>query len=165
MESASACNSYTRGVDSWTAQDKPTEFVGLGGLDPRSTAKVIDLDSEDENAEDKHHQSRVIEERDIKRLNRDLTDSERLNHVTSALSDVTVKDHKELVGEGDRIDKGEEVEELEEMEDEEETEDPADCVPLASLFLKPQPTLAHRIVHPQRRKPGVIQYAFSKMFV
>lgn len=146
-------------MDSWTAQDKPTKFARSGGHGPRSTAEVIDLDSDDEDAQERH---RLIEEKHLKRPDLDLTDLERLNHVTSALSDVTVKDHKELVGEGDGVDKAEEVEEMEEME---EAEDPADSVPLASLFLKPQPTPPPRIVHPQRRKPGVIQYALSKMFV
>lgn len=78
----------------------------------------------------------MIEERDIKRLNWDLIDLERLNYVILVLFDVIVKDYKEFVGEGDWIDKGEEVEELEEMEDEEEIEDLVDCVLLVLFFLK-----------------------------
>ena len=160
MESASASNPYTKDEYSWPVQDKSSTFVGSSGRGPRSTAEIIDLDSDDENAQDAPRQSKTIKV-DPKTLDRDVIDLERLDHITSALSDVTVKDHKELV-EDNRIGKEEGMEEdedsgEEELDEEEmeEAEDPADSVPLASLFLKPQPTPSPRIVHPARRKPGV----------
>ncbi|KAG0553297.1 hypothetical protein KC19_12G000100 [Ceratodon purpureus] len=159
MESASASNPYTKDEYSWPVQDKSSTFVGSSGRGPRSTAEIIDLDSDDENAQDAPRQSKTIKV-DPKTLDRDVIDLERLDHITSALSDVTVKDHKELV-EDNRIGKEEGMEEdedsgEEELDEEEmeEAEDPADSVPLASLFLKPQPTPSPRIVHPARRKPG-----------
>ena len=84
-----------------------------------------------------------------------------MDYVTSAFSDVTVKDHAKLVGEDDQIDKGENMEETEEMEEEEmeEADYPADSVPLASLFLKLQRTPSPRMVHTSKRISGVIQYA------
>lgn len=158
MESASARNSYTRDGDSWSAQVKSTKLVGSTGRGPRLTAEIIHLNSDDENVQGTYRQSRAIEE-----VDRNVIDLERLDHVTSALSDVTVKEHKNAIGE-DRIDKeeemeyAEEMEEAEEMDEEEieEVEDPADSVPLASLFLKPLPTPSPHIVHPPKRKPGVI---------
>lgn len=129
------------------------------------TAAVIDLDSEDEDAdEDRQRQLRVVEVIDPKGLNSDVIDLERLDHVTSAMCGVSVKAHKDHDGK-DRIDKEEEVEVEEEMEDEEEVEaeDPADNVPLASLFLKPQSVQTSRIVISQTRKSGVMKCSCLNM--
>lgn len=157
LESAPANSSYITGADSWAAQKEPSKVIRSGGLGPLSTADVIDLGSDDEDAQGSLHHLSLTEERSLKRLDRDLTDLESLDHITSALCDVSVQDHKVLVEEGDRLDVAEEVEELEEMEGQEpeEVEDPADSIPLASLFSKHKATPPPRIVPPQRRKPGL----------
>ena len=160
LESASSSNLNRREGDSWPVQDKSTKFVGPSSCGSISTAEIIDLDSDNENAQDIHCQARAIAEVDPKGLDGDVHDLKSLDYVTSAFSDVTVKDHAKLVGEDDQIDR-ENMEETEEMEEEEmeEADDPADSVPLASLFLKLQPTPSPRMVHTSKRISGVIQYA------
>nr|XP_024386396.1 uncharacterized protein LOC112287553 isoform X3 [Physcomitrium patens]XP_024386398.1 uncharacterized protein LOC112287553 isoform X3 [Physcomitrium patens] len=156
IESSSASHSFARSGHDSPAFHKTSDLEGSTGIGPQMTAAVIDLDSEDEDAdEDRQRQLRVVEVIDPKGLNSDVIDLERLDHVTSAMCGVSVKAHKDHDGK-DRIDKEEEVEVEEEMEDEEEVEaeDPADNVPLASLFLKPQSVQTSRIVISQTRKSG-----------
>ena len=66
LESASSSNLNRRKGDSWPVQDKSNKFVGLSSCGSISIAEIIDLDSDNENAQDIRCQAKAIAEVDPK---------------------------------------------------------------------------------------------------